>query len=314
MRANEAALAAELQSRHGVTTAKRLAALGITRRAIETLVRTHRLVRVGNGVLACSTWPDTLEHRMAAACAMTGGVVVFPTAGLVWRLRKSPQVPEIHVCISNNRRIVEPPGVRVHRTRNLPDSHIVRRADGIAVTSPPRTAVDAAAVLDREDLESLIENGIDRGYFTLATVQHVAAAASGRGRSGRARLTTVLAERQPSQRPVRSDYELRLERAMRGRGFPPLVREHRLVLTSGEVIHPDLGIPDDGFFVEVDHSTWHGRRRRSSYDQGRDLRVRADGFAVERVSDVAIDEGLIGTVENLWRVWQSHRRRMAAGR
>ena len=40
---------------------------------------------------------------------------------------------------------------------------------------------------------------------------------------------------------------------MRERGFPQLARGHRLELSTGEVIHPDLGIPEFGFFVEVDH-------------------------------------------------------------
>ena len=254
MRANEDALGAELRSRHGVTTTKRLAALGITKRSVEALVRQGRLVRWRNGVLVSASSPDSLQHRMAIACAVTGGVVMFPTAGEVWNLRKTPRVPEVHVCIDVSRRIVEPPGVRVHRARHLPDAHVVRRADGVNVTSPPRTAVDASTMLGRDDLESLIENGIDRGYFTLATVRHVATAAGGRGRPGGARLSAVLAARDPVRRPVRSDYELRLERAMRRRGFPPLVREHRLELSSGEVIHPDLGVPDHGFFVEAARS------------------------------------------------------------
>jgi very-short-patch-repair endonuclease len=103
---------------------------------------------------------------------------------------------------------------------------------------------------------------------------------------------------------------LRLERAMRRRGFPPLVREPRLVLSDGEVIHPDLGLPVDRFFVEVDHLTWHGRRRRSADDRRRDLKARASGFHVERVSDIALDEDLDGTIENLWTQWK----RLAAGR
>ena len=59
---------------------------------------------------------------------------------------------------------------------------------------------------------------------------------------------------------MRSDYELRLERAMRRRGFPGLARSTRVTLGDGSVVHPDLGIPEDGFFVEVDHLTWHGGR------------------------------------------------------
>ena len=97
MAVDEQALAAELKQRHGVTTMTRLAALGIGRRAVDTLKRRGRLRLVGQGVLASTSWPDTLEHRMAIACASTGGVVCFPTAGIVWEFRKTPRIPDV-VC------------------------------------------------------------------------------------------------------------------------------------------------------------------------------------------------------------------------
>ena len=92
---------------------------------------------------------------------------------------------------------------------------------------------------------------------------------------------------------------------MRARGFPPLTRQHRLSLAPGMIIHPDLSIPEHGFFVEVDHLTWHGGRLEGAYDRRRDLKVRAaTGFHVERVTDIAIDHHLAETVEDLWTVWQ----------
>lgn len=304
MSIDEAALAVELTTRHGVTSAQRLAKLGISRRSADTLVRQGRLRRAGNGVLLSTSWPDTFAHRMAAACAVTGGVVMFPTAGVAWKLRGSPRVPDVHVWISDTRRIKPPDGVRVHLTNHLPEIDVVRRADGIAITSPPRTAFDAASVLSATDLESLIEHGIDLGYFVIPTLSATSQRAGTRGRPGSGRFAAVLASRPAWRRPVRSKHELRLERAMRRRGFPPLVREHRLVLHDGEVIHPDLGIPNDNFFVEVDHLTWHGRRRTSANDRRRDLKARASGYHVERVSDVALDTDLDDTVELLWIEWQ----------
>lgn len=91
---------------------------------------------------------------------------------------------------------------------------------------------------------------------------------------------------------------------MRARGFPEVVREHRLVLHDGEVIRPDLGIPADNFFVEVDHLTWHGRRRTSANDRRRDLKARASGYSIERVSDVALANDLENTIEDLWKAWR----------
>ena len=65
---DEAALAAELLARHGVTTTARLATIGIGRRAIDRLKRSGRLAIAGRR----GSWPAragraTLEHRMAVA-------------------------------------------------------------------------------------------------------------------------------------------------------------------------------------------------------------------------------------------------------
>jgi hypothetical protein len=290
--------------RHGVTSVRRLEAIDIGKRSIDALVRQGRLVRVGHGVLVSTCWPDDLEHRMALACATTEGIIAFPTAGLVWGLRKSPRTPTIHLCIPSGKRVVAREGLQIHRSLHLPGSDVVCRADGIRVLSPPRTAADAARLLGLDDLESLIEHGIDQGYFTVATFRRVAEPLCGKGWPGSGRLRAVLACREPWRKPVRSDHELRLERAMHERGFPRLTREHRLELSSGDVIHPDLGIPQDGFFVEVDHLAWHNRKAQSAYDRQRDLRARADGYHIERVSDIALEHDLAATIENLWTVWQ----------
>ncbi len=241
---------------------------------------------------------------MAIACAATGGVVCFPTAGIVWEFRKTPRIPDVCVVIAEGRRIDPIPGVRILRSCDLPECDIVRRADGIAVTSPPRTAFDAAWTLSNDDLESLIEHGIHRGYFTLATLWALGRRVRQRGRPGSARFGEVLAARDPAHRPVESDYELRLERALRKRGFPRFVRQFRLEIAPGRVIHPDLGLPDVGFFVEVDHLTWHGGRLATDYDCQRDLEIEALGHHVERVTDVAIDRHLGATVEALWTIYQ----------
>ena len=73
-----------------------------------------------------------------------------------------------------------------------------------------------------------------------------------------ARWPAVLRSRPAWLKPVRSSYEQKLERALLDAGFPPLVREHPVVLLDGDEVHPDLGLPDERFFIEIDHPTWHG--------------------------------------------------------
>ena len=159
----------------------------------------------------------------------------------------------------------------------------------------------------RTRLESMIEQGLDRHMFIAPTLWGVARELGRNARPGSRLFGSVLGARSAWTRPARSDYELRLERAMRQRGFPPLVRECPVRLPNGSVVHPDLGLPDDGFFVEVDHFTWHGGRLDTTYDGWRDRKVRITGLHVERVTDLAIDRELDETVDDLWALWQRHR-------
>lgn len=313
MSINEPVLAAELRARHGVTTRRRLRDLGLTDSHVDGLIRRDRLVVRGNGVLVSNAHADTYERRVAIACAITGGAATYPTAGVLWNFRKTPRVPELHVVVQWHRRISAPTGVRINRTRNLPDTDLVRRPDGIVVVSPPRMAFDAARWLGADDLESLIEQGIERGNFTVPTLWAHARRLCHPCRDGSALFARVLSAREPWRRPVMSDYELVLERALRKRGFPAFVRGHSLEIASGVHIHPDLGLPDDGFFIEIDHLSWHGGRLENAYDKWRDRKVRLLGQHVERVSDVAIDRELEETVEDLWLLWQRRRGDLAAG-
>ena len=76
------------------------------------------------------------------------------------------------------------------------------------------------------------------------------------------------------------------------------------MLPDRHVIHPDLGLPEDRFFVEIDHQTWHDGRRDSAYDKRRDRKARLAGCHIERVSDLAIAHELSETVEDLWQRWR----------
>ena len=305
MPAWESVVAAELSARHHVTTRQRLLRLGVGRRVIDGLCRRGRLEHIGHGVLVSASGAATFEQRLVLACALTGGVVSFPTAGKVWELRKSPTLKAVHVTVTRaHASVTVPDWIVVHRTGELPRCDIVYRRDGIAVTSPPRTAVDAAGWLESNDLESLIEHGIARGFFTVPTLWAHARRLCRRGRRGSTLFSDVLGGREVWRRAVDSDYELRLERAMRAAGFPPLTRQHPVEIAPGRIVHPDLGIPEHGFFVEVDHLSWHGARLDSAYDRRRDLKVRArTGFHIERVTDIAIDHHLEETIEDLSAIW-----------
>ena len=125
---DEQVLAAELRKRHGVTSRAALRGRGFSDREITGLLHRDRLIGVGGGVLVDPASPPTFEQRVVVACAITGGVAQFPTAGQLWSFRKTPRCPEIHVCIPERRRAGDRPGIVVHRCRDLPATDVVTSA------------------------------------------------------------------------------------------------------------------------------------------------------------------------------------------
>jgi hypothetical protein len=51
-------------------------------------------------------------------------------------------------------------------------------------------------------------------------------------------------------------------------------------LANGQTVHPDLGDPFVGFYVEIDDHEWHGGRLDSTYDLQRDRQARLVGARI----------------------------------
>lgn len=274
-------------SRQGVLTTADLADTGLSSRRRGRLRTDGTLTPVRRGITAVAAVPDTERGRMALACVATAGAVSLNTAARFVGFRRVIDDGLIHVTIPSTRR-VELTGldhVVVHHSSDLPDSDLVAYPDGVRVTAPWRIVFDMAARVSDAVLESMIEQGLNEGWFTVAKLWSVAARLTGRGRPGSGRFLRVLSSRPAWRRPVDSDLELRLERALVATGLPEPSRQHPVSLRDGAVVHPDLSWPDIRLAVEVDHISWHGGRVDRQYDQRRDRQLRLVGWQVERIPD-----------------------------
>jgi hypothetical protein len=292
---DEAALAAEFSTRGGVSTRVRLRERGLTDRQIDRLIANGRVIKAGRGVLVDSCSPARWLREVAVACAAIGGVASHHTALRVWGFPGVPPTNGKHVTIGHDRRVVAPSGVVVHRCRDIDECDIVQHDGGFAVWSPPRSLVDAGGIVDGAGLERMIDHALAQQLCTIHTIAEVCGRAWHPARPGSCALARTLHSRPAWLKPVRSSYEQTLERALLRAGFPPLVREHPVVLLDGDVVHPDLGIPNERFFIEIDHPTWHGGLD-NAYDRARDLEVERAGNCVKRVPTTSIDARLDDTV------------------
>jgi very-short-patch-repair endonuclease len=234
--------------------------------------------------------PQTWEQQLRLACASCDlAVISHVSAGRTWVMRRLGPDRRVHVLVPAGA-TPRMPGVILHRTDRIDPIDIVRRDDGIRVTSPPRTVFDLAAVLGDRALESVIEQVLAERRCTIATLTSTRAGLGGRGRRGSTRLGRVLASRPVREVPVHSDDELAFEDALRAHGLPMPERQGQVRLADGTDVHVDFLWRDLGEGVEVDHHTWHGGREATAYDNERDRRLAAVGVRISRVSDTEMDE------------------------
>jgi very-short-patch-repair endonuclease len=296
-------LSAWLAQHQGVVRRSKLEELGFSDRSIRTLLHSGRLISCHPGVYVAASSPRTETQRMAALGLATTGVISHTSAGRLWNFRKLFAYNELHVTVPHGTRLRVPDAV-LHQSRAIPAVDIVRRSDGIDVTSPPRTVFDLAAICPADDLESIIEQGLQRGMFTVPTLHAVGRRLAAPGRDGSANFATVLARRETWRRPVHSDLELKLARALERAGLGPIERQWKIELPNGAAIHADLAIPERRFLIEVDHVTWHGGRLDNMYDRWRDRQCHRLGWHTERVPDTDVDDHLAATVTELVEIFQ----------
>ena len=198
-------------------------------------------------------------------------------------------------------RVTKPvgPGVNVHRTRLDLSEHTICRDDGIRHADAPQTFFDLARHVSDLDLRSIGEQMIADGLATHQDlVDHIAAAAA-KGRIGSGRAVRVVGSRIVDGAAADSHGEVVLFDALHAAGLSDFVRHPPVQLRDGSVVHPDMGVPEIGFFVEVDHHTWHTQTESAEYDKWRDREVRLTGSEVERVPTSQIDKSLVDVVDDL---------------
>lgn len=282
------------RGRHGLVVSADLRAAHIVGRARSDALNSGQLVPVHRGVYRLASHPVTFEMRCAAAClAAPDAVIAGPTAGRLLGLRKV-FTENIHVIA---KRAIELEGIDAHRT-DLLTSDDVTVLDGLPILRPGRLLCDLAAHLDDAALESVIEQALDRRLITLPTLRRHASRFIAPGRPGSVRLRRVLESRPMWLRPVDSDIELRLWRALRARGLE-LERQVSVSLDGGEAVVIDLAVRSCRFGIEVDHVTWHGGRLDAQRDKRRDRMLLRVGWTIARVTDEDIEQRLDQTVDQL---------------
>jgi very-short-patch-repair endonuclease len=290
-----------LASHQGIIGTVALSELGVPRSTAESMMARGDLRPVLPGVYASPAWPVGRPQLLQAVCQRNEHATLsHTTAGQLWGLRRMSD-QRIHVLVPHGcSPMME--GVVVHRCRRIDPVDVVQRADGLRVTSPPRTVFDASALLGEAASESVVEQLLDNDWCTFETVRSTVERLARPGRPGSTVMRRVLLGRPNWAAAVESDLEMRVVQALRAAGLPEPVRQMQLALPSGDQIRIDLAYPACRLVIEIDHHFWHAGRRQSERDKRRDRRLAAAGWRVIRITDWDVTNDLAAVIEDLRRL------------
>ena len=288
---------------YGLASRAQLTSNGLTDDAIRGRVTAGILTTVHRGVYRLAGTAESF-HGDCTAVTLTGrgAVISHQSAGRLWGLRQMNHTM-LHVTVPHGRRPLTGDRIKFHRSTVIPVEHTDTRHAGICVTTVDRTLFDLANALSPERHESAVEHALRLGLTTIENLAVIGQVMSTRGRPGSRRFIAMIDGRSPERRPVDSDGELVLERALMAAGLPRPVRQHTLRIPGGVTIHPDLAWPDVRLAVEFDHATWHSGVAASLDDRSRDRGLRAISWDVERVSDRELRDRRQSVVTEIARIY-----------
>ncbi len=247
---------------------RQLLARGVTEDAIFRRRRSGALTSIHPGVYrAAPAAPATREKEFAAVLAGgPGALLSHRSAADAYGVLRYPAAGEVWITNTSGRG-TRRPGLRVLRTR-VAQPQDVSFLDWLPITSPARTLLDLAGVVEPERLEAAVAEAQGRRLVREEDLRRQLATAHGRRGAGALRR---LLEREAPPKRTKREAELRMLRLIRGAGLPePLVNA-----TVG-AFEVDFYWPSHRVVAEFDSWEFHSDRRAFRRDRERtnDLQLR----------------------------------------
>lgn len=279
----DALLAVLSRGQHGPFSLGQALAAGFSRSAVKRRVDSGRWVRLHRGVYCEAAVPVSFQRDVAAAVMVCGigAAASHRTAARWWELDVPPaDRPEVTVLLPSRAR---PPSVLVHETTRLSRSEAAPR-DGVRVTSPMRTFLDLADLLDPRLLELALDRAWRRGLVHPARLLGYLEDDWCRARRGTAVLRGMARERL-GQGPAGSDLETMFLQLLRDAGLPLPVRQYPVVTPFGPryldlaFADPRLAIELDGMESRLDPEVFLDERARQNLIEAQGWTFRRFGYA-----------------------------------
>ena len=171
-------------TQRGYFTATQAGACGYSPALLAHHARGGRFLRVRRGLYRLREYPSSPREEVMAAwlAAGPGRAVVSPESALDL-LELSDVIPNaIHLTVPRSRRgLVAPPGVLLHTTTRPPRPDETTEREGIRLSAPLRTILDAAEWgTAPEQIVLAVGQALARGWLTAGELRHVAGERNGR--------------------------------------------------------------------------------------------------------------------------------------
>ncbi|TVP77622.1 MAG: DUF559 domain-containing protein [Gemmatimonadales bacterium] len=260
---------------HGVATRRQLLDSGMSSSALGRRVDSGRFVPLHRGVYLISAVDPGRAQEMAAVLSGGPSALLSHTSALVlWEvLRAEPPMP-FHVTVPGRSRVGRT-GITFHRPEGV-ESDERGVVEGIPVTSPARSLVDAAGLLGRREVAQVVAAVERRGLIPREELAGLPRRYA--GHRGIPVLRHVL--KGVGDRPfTRSEAERRCLQLIRSAGLPR--PETNVTVGPYEL---DLFWPGENIAIEIDGWAHHSSRGRFEGDRRKDSWLKARGIEVIRLS------------------------------
>lgn len=209
-------LARKAASQHGLLTRQQLRDEGISRARLDRLVADGLLTTESRSVVGVAGAPHSWERSLMAAVLRAGALTVgsHRSAIRLWGLRSADD--ELEIALPSHRG-VRISGVVVHRSVDLQaeDRTVL---DGVPVTTPERTLVDAGLIFPEREVRRLVGQALITRITTRDRLWSIRRRVGVQGRTGVVALERAL-ESLPGEQGAESDPELEMRALIRRAGM-----------------------------------------------------------------------------------------------
>ena len=255
----------------GVIARRQLLRLGLSGRAIDQRIAAGKLHPLFRGVyLVGHAVPPFGAREMGAVLACgPGSAVSHVSAGALFEWVENDG-GAVDISVPNRSRR-QRDGIRVHRPTTLGPEDIGLFDKTIPITSPIRTVIDLASVLEYRPLERAVHEAMAQRVVTRDQI-----AQRLNGQRGAAHLATIIAV-DGGLTLTRSEAEELFLAIIRAAGLPQPQVNAKL---HGYKV--DFYWPEFELVVEIDSGRWHGKPEALERDHRKNAHLRGKGYDVIR--------------------------------